>query len=320
MTSEQADAAMRVLGAQLNDAFPDGAPRLAGSATAVPIDDERVDPILRRSALVLLGAVMLVLLIACVNLANLTLARGVTRQREVAIRLALGAGRLRIVRQLLTESLVLSFAGMAVGVFVAVASVRAAAAWMPDLRGILRGEQAGLTRVGAAMLGVDPQMALMAVGLAVATAMLFGLLPAWQAARRDLTVAIKPGSGGSLSQGFRGFTLRNALVVGELALALVMLVSAGLMLKSLVRLSGTDLGFRPDRVVTFRLALPAEAYPPERRTQFVEQFLARLKARPEVEAVGVRSLRAGVGRLQRHPCASFRTGRPFRAGQSRSSG
>jgi putative ABC transport system permease protein len=286
VSSEQADAAMRVLGAQLNDAFPDVRAQAPGSATAVPIDTERVDPILRRSALVLLGAVMLVLLIACVNLANLTLARGVTRQREVAIRLALGAGRLRIVRQLLTENLVLSFAGMAVGVLVAVASVRAAAAWMPDLRGILRGEQAGLTRVGAAMIGVDPQMALMAVGLAVATAMLFGLLPAWQAARRDLTVAIKPGSGGSLSQGFRGFTLRNALVVGELALALVMLVSAGLMLKSLVRLSGTDLGFRPDRVVTFRLALPAEAYPPERRTQFVEQFLARLKARPEVEAVG----------------------------------
>jgi putative ABC transport system permease protein len=281
VTNEQAEAAMRVLGAQVRDAFPQGG---EGSATAVPLDTERVDPLLRRSVLVLLGAVSLVLLIGCVNLANLTLARGLARQREVAIRLAIGATRFRIVRQFLTESLLLSFAGTVAGVLVAVASIRVAAAALPDLDGILRGPEGGLTRVGASMLGVDPTLAAAAVGLAIVTALLFGLVPAWQAARRDLTTVIKPGSGGSLSTGFRGLTLRNVLVVGEIALALVMLVSSGLMLKSMARLSAIDLGFRPERLVTFRLSLPDQSYPRERHVPFVEQFLAKLKARPEVEA------------------------------------
>jgi putative ABC transport system permease protein len=285
VSAEQADAAVRVLGAQVNEAYPHARNGVAPSATAVPIDDERVDPILRRAAMVLLGAVALVLLIGCVNLANLTLARGLARRREVAIRLALGASRLRIVRQFLTESLVLSLAGAALGVLVAFVSIRLATAALPDLGDILDGPAGGLTRVAAGMLGVDPTMAMVAVGLAVLTALLFGLAPAWQAARRDLTTAIRPGSAGSVSAGFRGVTFRNVLVVAELALALVMLVSAGLMLKSMARLSATDLGFRPDRLVTFRLALPDTSYPtPERRLQFIEQLLAKLKARSEIEA------------------------------------
>jgi predicted permease len=280
----QAEAAVRVLGSQVNAAFPDTRNGRQWGARAVALDDERVDPVLRRAAFILLGAAAVVLLIACVNLANLTLARGLSRQREVSIRLALGASRLRIGRQLLTESLVLSVAGTVAGVLVAATSIRVAVVWMPDLRSILQGQQAGLTRVGAGMLGVDGTLVLLTMGLAVVTALLFGLAPAWQAAQANLTSTIKVGSGGSVSSGFRGFTFRNALVVGEIALALVMLTAAGLMLKSLERLGNIDLGFRPDRLVTFRLSLPDGQYAPPQRLQFIEQFLARLNARPEIES------------------------------------
>jgi predicted permease len=155
---------------------------------------------------------------------------------------------------------------------------------MPDLSHVLRGQQGGLMRVGASMLGVDATLALAAIGLAIVTAAVFGLLPAYHAARGDLTTAVKSGTAGSSSTGFRGMTLRTGLVVGEVALALVMLVAAGLMVKSLMRLSQTDLGFRPDRLLTFRLELPEQAYPPERRLPFAEELLARLKARPEIES------------------------------------
>ena len=206
--------------------------REQGSATAVPLDEERIDPLLRRAAFVLLGAVGLVLLIACVNLATLTLTRGLARQREVAIRLAIGASRWRVVRQLPTESLLLSLAGTAAGALVAFGPIRAVSSAMPDLSHVLRGQQGGLMRVGASMLGVDATLALAAIALGIVTAALFGLVPAYHAARGDLTTAVKSGTAGSSSSGFRGVTLRNGLVVAEVALALVMLVAAGLMVKS----------------------------------------------------------------------------------------
>ena len=285
VTVAQADAAVRVLGAEVEAAFSSAPAREQGSATAVTLDAERIDPLLRRAAFVLVGAVGLVLLIACINLATLTLTRGLARRREVAIRLAIGASRWRVVRQLLTESLLLSFAGTAAGALVAFGSIRAVSSAMPDLSHVLRGQQGGLMRVGASMLGVDATLGLAAIALAIVSAALFGLLPAYHAARGDLTTAVKSGTSGSSSTGFRGMTLRNGLVVGEVALALVMLVSAGLMVKSLMRLSQTDLGFRPDRLLTFRLQLPDQAYPPERRLPFAEQLLTRLEARPEIESV-----------------------------------
>jgi len=284
VTVAQADAAVRVLGAEVEAAFSSAPAREQGSATAVTLDAERIDPLLRRAAFVLVGAVGLVLLIACINLATLTLTRGLARRREVAIRLAIGASRWRVVRQLLTESLLLSFAGTAAGALVAFGSIRAVSSAMPDLSHVLRGQRGGLLRVGASMLGVDATLALAAIGLAIVTAAVFGLLPAYHAARGDLTTAVKSGTAGSSSTGFRGMTLRTGLVVGEVALALVMLVAAGLMVKSLMRLSQTDLGFRPDRLLTFRLELPEQAYPPERRLPFAEELLARLKARPEIES------------------------------------
>jgi putative ABC transport system permease protein len=281
---EQADAAVRLLGARIDAAFP--MPRAAGqtSVAAVRLNDERIDPLLRRGALVLLGAVGLVLLIACVNLANLTLARGLTRQREVAIRLALGASRMRIFRQFFVESLCLSFAGAVAGALVAAGSIRAASAALPDLNAFLPGPTGGLMRVGASMLAADARVVLAAVALAVGSAMLFGLMPAWRAARGDLTSTMKSIVGGSLPTGLRSLTFRNGLLVAEVALALVLLVFAGLMVKSLMRLGETNLGFRPDHVLTFRLALPGESYPPERTLPFVEQLLTKLEARSDVDA------------------------------------
>jgi predicted permease len=281
---DQANAGLSGAGAQIDAAFPvSGAVRKSG-ATAVPVSEVRVNPFMRRTALLLLGAVGVVLLIACVNLANLTLVRGLARQREVAIRRALGASRLRIVRQFFTESLFLSFAGTAVGAIVAATSIRVVSSAMPDMRPLLRGQVGGLMRVGASMLGVDANVVGVAVGLAVATALIFGLMPAVQAARGDLTSILKTAIGGSQSTGLRGLAFRNALLVGEVALALVMLVAAGLMLKSLMRLGQTELGFRPDRVLTFRLDLPGESYPPVRSLAFIDQFVKRLQSRSEVEA------------------------------------
>jgi putative ABC transport system permease protein len=278
---EQADAAVRVLGTNIDAAFPGASTR--SGVTAVSLDDERLDPLLRQAAMILLGAVGLVLLIACVNLANLTLARSLARQREVAIRLALGASRLRIFRQFFTESLCLSFAGAFTGALVAAGSIRAASAAMPDLNRLLNGPTGGLTLVGVSMLGADVTVVLTTVVLAVMSAMLFGLMPAWHAARGDLASTMKPVISGGLSSSTRTRLFRHALLVGEVALALVMLVAAGLMVKSLMRLGETELGFRPNQVLTFQIALPGESYPPERSVAFVEQLLAGLSARSEVE-------------------------------------
>jgi putative ABC transport system permease protein len=305
-----ANAAIGGLGARIDAAFPVPDASRTSGVVAVPVSEVRTNPVIRRAAAVLLGAVSVVLLIACVNLANLTLVRGLARQREVAIRRALGAGRLRIFRQFFTESLFLSCVGAAAGVLVAAVSIRVASSELPDLSPVLRGQTGGLMRVGASMLGVDATMVIAAIGLAVLTAVLFGLMPAWQASRGDLALPMKTAVGGS-PKGLRGSAFRNGLLVGEVALALVLLVSAGLMLKSLMRLSQTDLGFRSDHLLTFRLELPGESYPPERSQSFVEQFLTQLKARSDVEAVAFGHCAPITGRC--NGTRAYFPGRPSQA-------
>jgi putative ABC transport system permease protein len=286
VSTAEAQAATRVLGAQVDARFKDNFGGSGWGAAAVPLDDERIDPLVRRSILLLLAAVACVLLIVCVNLGNLTLVRGLARQREVAIRLALGASRLRIVRQLMTENLLLSALGAIAGLGVAYGAVRAAAAVMPDLTMVLpRGHAAGLTRIGLGQLGLDGTTLLFTIVTATAATVLFGLGPAWSASRRDLSATIKSGSAGAVTSGVRGASLRNLLLVGEMALALVLLTAGGLMLKSVARLQATELGFSPGSVLSFRLSLPAPQYTPDRATQTIEQLLERLEKRREIESV-----------------------------------
>ncbi len=168
VSDEQARSAVTVLGRQIDTAIPDFNGSAKFGAMALSLHDSRVDPLIRRSALVLLGAVGFVLLIGCVNLANLILARAATRQREVAIRLAIGATRMRLVRQFLTESLMLAGAGALAGLGVAYGSLRLAGALLPETGIVLRSQTFGLTRVGISMIDLDVTTLLFTLAVTVA--------------------------------------------------------------------------------------------------------------------------------------------------------
>jgi predicted permease len=227
----------------------------------------------RRMLLVLLGAVGLVLLIACANAANLLLARATARQREIAVRSALGAGRARLVRQMFAESLLIALVGGGLGAAIAVEGVRVLVSLLPA--GFPR---ASAIHVNAAVLGFT-------LLLTVGTGFLFGLAPALQASRADLQQALRETGRGST--GGRGqLRLRNVLVVAEVALACTLLIGAGLMLRSFVNLLRADPGFRPQHVLTASLSLPDKEYPKAAIPRFYEQLLADLRSLPGVEAAG----------------------------------
>jgi putative ABC transport system permease protein len=283
-----AQSAVTLLGDLVANEIPDPKGRRGGwGALAVPLDDDRVDPLIRRSLVLLLVAVASVLLLVCVNVGNLTLARAVARQRDVAIRLALGASRRRIVRQFMTESLLLACLSAIAGLVVASLLLAGGASLMPDLRMVLppRSEAAGLTRVGLAGAGIDAGVLAFTFVIALVTATIFGLAPAWRASRRDLTDAMKVGSAGAVSPGTGGAVIHNAMVVAQLALALVLLAAGGLMLKSVSRLQATALGFEASNLLSARVALPSPKYTPQRATQFLDALVTRLSARPEAAAV-----------------------------------
>jgi putative ABC transport system permease protein len=228
---------------------------------------------LRASLLVLLAAVAFVLLIACANVANLLLARATAREKEMALRKALGASRMRLVRQMLGESLLHAILGGALGVAIA-------AAMMPWLRSASPGR---LPRVAEAR--IDPAVLLFCLLLCGLSAVLFGLAPAIGAAKRQLHESLKEGVRGC--SGSRG-RLRALLVVAEMAAALVLIAGAGLLMESFAHLLRVHLGFSPQGVMTFPLTLPASRYAqPERQTEFYRQLLERVRAVPEVEATGL---------------------------------
>jgi len=283
----QAQSDVRLLGSRVNAAFPSPgvARKQPFGAAAVSLDDSRVDALMRRAMFVLLTAVGAVLLIGCVNLANLMLARSLTRQREVAIRLAIGATRARVVRQFLTESLLLSGVGALAGLLVAYGATTVAGLLMPEANIVLPRRGPMLTRVGLGMIGLDMTTLLFTLCTAAVTALLFGLVPAWQASKADVTHAIKAGGAGSIARGTRGPGVRNLLIIAETALALVLLAAAAVMLQSVKNLQGTGLGFQPDGLITFRVSVPDARYDRAHAGQFFIDLLERLRAQPGVQAV-----------------------------------
>jgi putative ABC transport system permease protein len=283
----QAQSEVTVIGARHDAAFPP--PAFVGvkggfGAYAIPLEDSRTDPLMRRAVFVLLGAVGAVLLIGCVNLANLMLTRALTRQREVAIRLAIGATRGRVVRQFLTESLIVAVAGACAGLLVALGAMRLAVWLLPEMNIMLPRGSFVLTRVGLGMIGLDLTTVLFALALAAVTTLLFGLMPAWQASRADVAHTIKSGGAGSVGHGASAAFLGNLLIVAETAMALVLLVAAGLMLTSVRNLQSTRLGFQPDGLILSSVSLPAARYDAPHRLQFFTRLLDDLRAQPGVQA------------------------------------
>lgn len=270
VTFEQSQAEMSAIGARLAEQYPnDNAGRSAGM---VPLHRVIVGYV-RTVLLVLLGAVGFVLLITCANVANLLLARAATRKREMAIRAALGAGRLRIARQLLTESVLLALAGGFCGLLVARWGVDALLAWSPA--GVPRMDQVGL------------DLPLLGYTLLVSTftGLVFGLAPALHASQVKLQDALKEGS--KATAGVRRVSTRNLLVITEVALSLVLLVGAGLLIKSFVNLLKTDLGFRAENVLAADISLTSRYETRAARAEFFRQLIERVKVLPGVSSVGV---------------------------------
>ena len=242
----------------------------------VPLHDEIVGDV-RQSLLILLGAVGLVLVIACANVANLLLTRGASRQKELAIRAALGAGRKRLLRQMLTESLVLAIAGAAAGLVLA--------AWAIDaLHSLAPSNVPRLTGIR-----IDTPVILYTSLAALISGVLFGMAPALQAGVTSTGEFLKEG-GRAGSEGSRGRRLRSAVAIVEIAVALVLLIGAGLLVRSFVAMNRVELGFDPRNILALRVDLPDARYPQSAQvTAFYDDLASRLRALPGAESVGLGS-------------------------------
>ena len=267
VTRAAAQAEMDGIAMRLEKEYPSNA---GVGIRLVPLHEEIVGDV-KRPLLILLGAVCFVLLIACANVANLLLTRAASRTRELAIRTALGAGRGRLSRQLLTESLVLGLLGGIAGL--------ALAAWATGLlRSLAPPDLPRLTDVA-----IDARVLLYTAGAAFLTSVLFGIVPAFHATRREVGAALK--EGGRTGADRRSGRLRTVLAIAELAIALVLLVGASLLIRSFLALSHEDPGFAREGVLTLRLQLPAAKYrEPARVAAFHEQLIERLGALPGVES------------------------------------
>jgi putative ABC transport system permease protein len=235
--------------------------------------DRQITERVRPALLVSFGAVAFVLLIACINIANLLLARGSSRTREIAIRAALGAGRWRVARQLLTESVLMAVCGGVAGLGLGAWGVKGLIAILPEAIGVPRLDQTRL----------DARVLLFALGLSIATGLLFGIIPAIQASSGNLSDALKAGGGRGGTQSRR---IANVLVVVETALSLVLLAGAGLMLRSFQRLMATDAGFRPDCVLTMRVPLPSAITDKKQQPAYYTRIVERIESLPGINAAG----------------------------------
>lgn len=263
VTIDAARAQMDAIAASIVAQYPEEKTR---ASTYIRPELERVVGDTEKPMLMLLGAVFLVLLIACANVANLILARSLERQREMAVRSAIGASRFTVIRQLLTESLTLGFLGSLAGGLLALACLRVFLPLVGD----------SVPRISQA--AIDARVLLFSIGLAVFTSILFSLAPAWQTARVDLIHSLKEGTR-SIARGPE--RLRGVLVIGQVSLGLLLLTGAGLLVAAFLFLEQRDLGFRPDRVLTFNLDLPAQ-YNVAKQSAFSDDLLKRLRALPGV--------------------------------------
>ena len=271
VSAKQADAEMRAFAEQVRRLYPDA----VGTKWTLKVRtlDEMATGEIRPALLVLLGAVGFVLLIACANVANLLMARVTSRQKEVAIRTALGADRWALVRQLLTESLLLALAGGLLGLAIAFWSVRTLGAIVPNIP-------------GGNDLRIDGTVMLFTLGISVLTGLLFGVVPALQTSRTNLHETLKEG-GRSGAADVSGNSLRRVLVVGEVALALTLLIGAGLLIRSVARLQHLSPGFNADHLLTFDVSLPNAKYSSDTiRQQFFLSMLDRVSHVPGVVAAG----------------------------------
>jgi putative ABC transport system permease protein len=315
VTVAQARAEMTVIAKRLERAYP--ATDTGWGITLFPMAEMftgRIRPVL----LILLGAVGLLLLIACANLANLLLARAATREKEIAIRGALGAGRRRIVRQLLTESLVLALAGGALGLLLAVWGVRLMRGIVPDMFPMLQ------------HMSMDLPVLAFTFGISILTGLLFGLVPAWRSSRTDLNTTLKEAAGRSESAG-GSQRIRSFLLAGEVALAVLLSVSAGLLLRSFVRVTAVNPGVRTANILSMIISLPEAKYDtPRKRSDFYKNLIDRLDALPGVRSAGavmilplrvsILSFRIGVNGFEiegrppvtkdKQPLADYRTATP----------
>ncbi len=268
----QAQAEMNLIANNLATQYPAANTGL----NIVPVSThERLVGKIRPALLVLLGAVALVLLIACANVANLLLARASVRQKEIAIRTAIGATRWRVVRQLLTESLLLSILGGGAGVLLAF--------WAIEL--LISSNPANLPRV--AEIGLDKYVLMFTIGLTTVTGLFFGLAPALQASRTDLNESMKDGMRES-SGGIKRNRTRSALVISEIALSLILLVGATLLFQSLRRVLAISPGFEPANVLTADVSVSTAKYPePAQRAAFYREALERIATLPGVESAGI---------------------------------
>jgi putative ABC transport system permease protein len=274
VTVDHARAEMKSIARHLDELYPQS--NGDDSVVLQPLLDAIVEDV-RPSLLVLMGAVGFVLLVACANIANLLLARGVERHRELAVRIALGAGRWQLVRQVLTESVLLSLAGGMLGLLLAV--------WITAA--LVRGTPMGVPRMDE--VSADRSVLFFTFCLSIVTGVVFGIFPALEASRADVQETLREGGRTGTAGGGRR-RLRDFLVAAEVAVSLVLLVGAGLMAKSLFRVLQADGGINPANVLTARLSLPDAKYNDDaKRRNFVSQLVLKAQSLPGVEAAGYKN-------------------------------
>jgi len=269
ITAKQAQAEMETIAARLAKEYPRYNTQIG--ATVTPLHEEIVGDI-KPALLVLLGAVGFVLLIACANVANLLLARAAVREKEIALRIALGASRSRLTRQFLTESVLLALLGGGFGLLLALSGIRVLKTFIPA------------TISQTQTINIDAKVVVFTALIALLTGIVFGLAPATHALHSNLNDSLKEG-GRDSAGGSKGNRIRNLLVIGEVAVSFILLIGAGLLINSFLHLRNLDPGFSADHLLTMRVDLSELKYPDgERRSAFFDEVLRRIRALPGVQS------------------------------------